>query len=92
MDLPATGSTVFYVCPAPDGGWSVFGSDIAPALSTFEARDEAVRYACDVAEQATSGEAYGEVQILGWDGSVEEYHACASVTGSRPAYSLAHRA
>lgn len=90
MRPPATGSSVFYVCPAPDGGWSVFGSDIAPALSTFEAREEAVRYACDVADQA----AYGEVQILGWDGSVEEYHACASVTGSRPAHSgaIAHRA
>jgi Uncharacterized protein conserved in bacteria (DUF2188) len=90
MHLPATNSTVFYVCPAPDGGWSVFGSDIAPALSTFQARDAAVQYACGIAEQA----ACGEVQILGWNGSVEEYHACASMTGSRPAYSRAigHRA
>ena len=76
-------SIVFYVCPALSGGWSVFGSDIAPALSTFDARDEAVAYACDVADRLP----LAEVQILGWGGAVDEYRACASLTGSRPAFS-----
>jgi hypothetical protein len=78
-------STVFYVCPALHGGWAVFGSDIAPALSTFDARDEAVEYACGVAERLP----LAEVQVLGWNGSVEEYRACASLTGSRPAFAQA---
>jgi hypothetical protein len=76
-------TTVFYVCPALNGGWSVFGPDIAPALSTFDARGAAVEYACRVAEAV----ALGEVQVLGSDGAVEEYRACGSGTGSRPASS-----
>jgi hypothetical protein len=82
MRRAMTGSTVFYVCPVPNGDWSVFGSDIAPALSTFDAREPAVKYACGIAEQV----ALGEVQILDWNGAVEEYYACASMTGSRPAF------
>lgn len=76
-------STVIYVCPALNGGWSVFGPDIVPALPTFDARGAAVEYACRVAEEVT----LGEVQVLGSDGAVEEYRACASATGSRPASS-----
>jgi len=79
-------STVFYVCPALNGGWSVFGPDIAPALSTFatfDARGAAVEYACRAAEEAI----LGEVQVLGLDGSVEEYRPCASTTVRRPASS-----
>jgi uncharacterized protein DUF2188 len=64
-------STVLYVCPAPDGGWSVFGSDTAPALSTFDARSAAMEYACSVARKVP----LAEVHLLGWNGSVEEYRA-----------------
>ncbi len=77
-----TSSTVFYVCPTPEGGWSVFGSDVAPALSKFYFRQEAVEYACRAAEQSD----LGEVQVLGWDGGVEEVRGCASATGDRPAF------
>ena len=72
-----------YVCPALNGGWSVFGPDIAPALSTFatfDARGAAVEYACRVAEEAI----LGEVKFSDY-GSVEEYRACTSAAVSRPA-------
>jgi len=67
-------SNVYYVCPAPRGGWSVFGSGIEPPLSTFAARDAAVEFACEVAESAVPG----EVRILGFGGTVEELWVCAS--------------
>ncbi len=66
-------SAIFYVCPSPDGGWSVFGSDIAPALSTFDARSAAMEYARIVAQNV----APAEVRLLGWNGSVEEYRVKA---------------
>lgn len=74
MSTADAGSRTLYVCPLQHGGWSVFGSDIAPALDTFHLRDEAVKYACGLAEHLTPA----KVQILGWNGSVEEYDACAS--------------
>jgi hypothetical protein len=46
-------SRALYVCPLKNGEWSVFGSDIAAALDTFALRDEAVEYACDLAEHLT---------------------------------------
>ena len=67
-------STIFYVCPTPNGSWSVFGSSIAPALSTFDARSAATEYACGVAGKVP----LSEVQVFGWNGSVEEYRASAS--------------
>jgi hypothetical protein len=67
-------ANVYYVCPAPRGGWSVFGSGIEPPLSTFAARDAAVEFACEVAESAVPG----EVRILGFGGTVEELWICAS--------------
>ena len=85
MQPAMTPSTVFYVCPAPDGGWTVFGSGISPPLSTFTARGAAVRHACSQAEHV----ALGEVQVLGWNGSVEEYFVSASETEGRPAYKRA---
>jgi len=66
-----TTASVFYVCPAPDGDWSVFGSDISPELSRFTARDLAVEYACGIAEMAP----FGEVQVLTLNGGVEKFHA-----------------
>ncbi len=69
------GSRTLYICPLQHGGWSVFGSDIARVLNTFDLRDEAVKYACGLAEHLTPA----KVQILGWNGSVEEDDACASM-------------
>jgi len=66
-------SAIFYVCPSPDGGWSVFGSDLALALSTFDARSAAMEYACLVAQNGAAT----EVRLLGWNGSVEEYRVKA---------------
>jgi Uncharacterized protein conserved in bacteria (DUF2188) len=71
-------ANVFYVCPAPRGGWSVFGSGIEPPLSTFPGRDAAVEFACEVAESAVPG----EVRILGFGGTVEELWICASAARS----------
>jgi hypothetical protein len=73
-------STIFYVCPAPNGDWSVFGSGIAPALSTFDARSAATEYACGVAGKVPRA----DVRIFGWNVSVEEYRASASP--SQPAF------
>ncbi|MEP6942594.1 MAG: DUF2188 domain-containing protein [Betaproteobacteria bacterium] len=67
-------ANIYYVCPAPRGGWSVFGSGIEPPLSTFAARGAAVEFACEVAESAVPG----EVRILGFGGTVEELWVCAS--------------
>jgi hypothetical protein len=67
-------STIFYVCPTPNGDWSVFGSGIGPALSTFDARSAAMEYACGVAGEVP----LAEVQVFGWNGSVDEYRASAS--------------
>jgi hypothetical protein len=75
-----TTSTVFYVSPMPRGGWAVFGPDIAPPLSTFSARGDALRHAYAVADRAS----LGEVQVLGWSGSVEEYWVRPSVPQQRP--------
>ncbi|SRR5260221_12213782 len=73
-------SMILYVCPAPDGDWSVFGSGIAPALSTFDARSAATEYACGVAGKVP----LAEVQIFGCNGSVEEYRV--STLPSPPAF------
>jgi len=73
-------ANVYYVCPAPRGGWSVFGSGIEPPLSTFAARDAAVEFACEVAESAVPG----EVRILGFGGTVEELWVCASAARGNP--------
>ena len=81
MKTIATPSTVFYVSPAPNGGWAVFGSEISPPLSTFAVRGAALRHAEERAEQA----ALGEVQVLDWNGSVEEYVVHASASEGRPA-------
>jgi hypothetical protein len=80
-----TASTVFYVSPMPHGGWAVYGSDIAPPLSTFAARGDALRHAYTAADRAT----LGEVQVLGWTGAVEEYWVRPSLAQQRPGF---HRA
>jgi len=77
-----TTSTVFYVSPLPDGGWAVFGSNIAPPISTFPARGDALRHAHAAADRAS----LGEVQVLGWSGSVEEYWVRPCVPQQRPGF------
>ena len=81
MQESTTAATVFYVSPVPDGSWGVFGSDIAPPLSTFEARASAIDHACRRADQV----ALGEVQVLDWSGSVNEYFVRMSICEGRPA-------
>jgi len=54
---------------------------IAPALSTFDARSAAMEYACIVAQNV----APAEVNLLGWNGSVEEYRVKA---GERSAVAM----
>jgi hypothetical protein len=77
-----TTSTVFYVSPMPHGGWAVFGSEIAPPLSTFSARGEALQHAYAAADRAS----LGEVQVLGWTGGVEEYWVRPSIPQQRPGF------
>lgn len=74
-------SHVFYVSPVPAGGWAVFGSDISPPLSTFELRGSALVHAREKAQQV----ALSEVQVLDWNGSVEEFFVNASPAHGRPA-------
>ncbi len=80
MQESTTTSTVFYVSPMPSGSWSVFGSEIAPPLSTFEARTSAIEHACSRADQV----ALGEVQVLDWSGAVDEYFVRMSICEGRP--------
>ena len=51
MQRATTNSEVFYVSPVPTGGWAVFGSDIAPPLSTFALRGSALEHARIRAQQ-----------------------------------------
>ena len=81
MRRAATISNVFYVSPAPNGGWAVFGSEIAPPLSTFARRGSALEHARFRARQV----ALGEVQVLDWNGAVEEFFVNASPRDGRPA-------
>jgi len=72
---------VFYVSPVPAGGWAVFGSDISPPLSTFALRGMALEHARVRAQKV----ALSEVQVLDWNGSVEEFFVNASPSDGRPA-------
>lgn len=81
MQRTTTASKVFYVSPVPAGGWAVFGSEVAPPLSTFDWRGSALEHARERARQV----ALGEVQVLDWNGSVEEIFVNASPADGRPA-------
>jgi hypothetical protein len=85
MSQASIPSTVFYVSPLPSGEWGVFGPRVSPPLSTFTTRGDAMQRAAREAEQVV----LSEVQVLGWDGGVEEYLVRPSVTERRPA---CHRA
>jgi hypothetical protein len=73
-------STVFYVSPLPSGEWGVFGPSVSPPLFAFTTRGDAMQRAAREAEQVV----LSEVQVLGWNGAVEEYLVRPSVVERRP--------